>query len=1049
MTTSGPLIPTVARSRPALRFFALIVACLLGTLSLHAQSATGSISGRIFNPATKEYVRNAQVSIAGTNLQTESESDGSFSFPVVPAGAVTLNVIYTGYTAAPDSFTVTAGQTATREINLTSTLANPGKGTNDEPLKLSAFIVSNEREGNAKAIMDQRRNMNISTSVAADTFGDVTEGNVGEFLKFLPGVDVDYVDGISRGPRIGGLDSQYVGVTMGGASVASADAFASYGSTLNGTTGSQARSVGFEQMSISSIESIEVSRTLSADMDANSPAGNINMKPRRAFDRKGRRIDWQFSLGFNTPDAAKLKEVRGWDDNRRLQWRPSYQLDYSDVFFNQRLGIRLSLSNSSIRSEQQYVTTNYNKTPVTTGTPDLRPMVITQIVFTDGPRLSSRANATLTADFKATKNLVLSLTSIFNAFENNAHTKSLTFNASANGVVAATGRQNVLGDGLTEVRTNGLAANTSRNMTYGGGSAIKLTNSVALIPSFEYKLGSLTVDGMGNYSRSKNDYETTSRGTIRVETLQPLTADFVATRPSPTSGEWTIRQTSGPDWSNLANYTYPRVNEEGRFAFTEIYSGETNAKYTFRWNVPVTLKAGGKWSEENRKSDNTTPYLVWAYTGPGGTTFNANGTPNTASGSFAAFQSPRAFNTDMGRIRALTISNLPTLTNRTALSLLFRQHPEQFINVATPDNWYTAYIANHRDFRQHVTAGYGMADTRLGKLSLRAGLRWELTETESKEFDPLSSAEVRAGDPAFTVGANGRATTIPGLMYQYLSRPRITREGDYENFFPSASAKYSITPSLQAQLGYSAAILRPAIDSLAGVWSIDETARVITAPNPNLKPEQTEKYAARLAYYFEPVGSFTFMLEQVEITDQQLQVLRALPSDLGFELDPEYAGYTVTSWTNNSSLYRYRSLELAYNQNLSFLPGVLRTLNVNVSYTRNYANQLFPGVVPRKVSGAIGWSYNRLSLRLGTVWQDDSPTYAVALGRYQRHNIKLDLSGAYRVSKAVSLFFQGRNILNDPNLVYEADPARPGVPAALYRYGNYGVNWTIGVKGNF
>jgi hypothetical protein len=53
--------------------------------------------------------------------------------------------------------------------------------------------VSSEREGNAKAVMDQRRNMDITTSVSSDIFGDVTDGNVGEFLKYLPGVDLDYV----------------------------------------------------------------------------------------------------------------------------------------------------------------------------------------------------------------------------------------------------------------------------------------------------------------------------------------------------------------------------------------------------------------------------------------------------------------------------------------------------------------------------------------------------------------------------------------------------------------------------------------------------------------------------------------------------------------------------------------------------------------------------------------------------------------------------------------------------------------------------------------
>jgi iron complex outermembrane receptor protein len=649
------------------RVLAALVFGLLAAVAAAQAPGTGRVSGRIFNPSTGEYVRNAEIRLQGTERVAYSEEGGAYQLDNVPAGAANLQVVFSGYRTATATVNVTAGATATRDFELQSTLSGPGAA--GDIVRMGQFVVSNEREGNAKAIMEQRRNMNISTSVAADTFGDVTEGNVGEFLKFLPGVEVEYVDGISRGPRVGGLDQQYVGVTMDGASVASADAFVAYGATLNGAAGSQSRSVGFEQMSINSIESIEVSRTLSADMEANSPAGSINMRTRRAFDRKGRRVDWSFSAGFNTPDAANFGQTRGWDDHYHRQWRPNYQLDYSDVFLNQRLGVRLSVSSSSIRSEQQYVTHTYNKTQVTTGaTPDLRPMVLTGLVFTDGPRLSSRANITATTDFKATSRLVLSLTAMFNAFENNAHTKSLTFNAAANGVAAATGRQNVLGDGLTDIRTNGLAANTSRTFGHGGGSAIKLTNSFTLTPKFEYKYGALTLDGTANFSRSKNDYETSSRGTIRVETLNTLPVDFRATRPDANSAEWTIVQTGGADWSNLANFTNPRITEEGRFAFTEIYTVESNAKYILPWRLPSFVKFGAKWAEENRKTDNTTAYETYSYIGPGGNVLNANGTI-TAAGSFAAYPSPRPFNTNMGDIRALTIANLPVLTNRSALSL--------------------------------------------------------------------------------------------------------------------------------------------------------------------------------------------------------------------------------------------------------------------------------------------------------------------------------------------------------------------------------------------
>jgi outer membrane receptor protein involved in Fe transport len=323
-------------------------------------------------------------------------------------------------------------------------------------------------------------------------------------------------------------------------------------------------------------------------------------------------------------------------------------------------------------------------------------------------------------------------------------------------------------------------------------------------------------------------------------------------------------------------------------------------------------------------------------------------------------------------------------------------------------------------------------------------LRWELTESESREFDPLTAAQVALRYPISAT--TRRATTVEGMQYQFFSQPRTSREGDYANFFPSASLKYSVRPNLQAQVGYSYAISRPPVDALAGVWSINDQALLITAPNPNLKPEKSDNYVARVAYYFEPVGSFTVLVQQTEISDQRVTV-RGKAADFGFENDPDYATYEFQSLTNNNTLYRYRSLELAYNQNLSFLPSFLRTTTVNVSYTRNYANQYFPGVTPHKVSGAMGWSIRGLSLRAGAVWQDDTP-FTTVFGRYQRHNLKLDLSGGYKLSARTSLFFQGRNLLNDPHLLYEGDPTR-NIPAALYRYGNYGVSWSLGVRGNF
>ena len=82
-----------------------------GPAQSFAADAAGTIVGRVFNTVTQEYVRDAEVTVAGANLSTYTADDGSFSLSGVPAGEVTLAVTYTGYEPASVRLTVGGRQT--------------------------------------------------------------------------------------------------------------------------------------------------------------------------------------------------------------------------------------------------------------------------------------------------------------------------------------------------------------------------------------------------------------------------------------------------------------------------------------------------------------------------------------------------------------------------------------------------------------------------------------------------------------------------------------------------------------------------------------------------------------------------------------------------------------------------------------------------------------------------------------------------------------------------------------------------------------------------
>src|SRR3546814_11320038 len=95
----------------------------------------------------------------------------------------------------------------------------------------------------------------------------------------MPGVDTDGAGDSVTNVQLRGLPSSMTGVTLDGDSLPGANASGGAGSS---------RAVSFEGLSFAGIDSIEISQTTSADVDADSPAGTINIRTNRAFAPPGK-----------------------------------------------------------------------------------------------------------------------------------------------------------------------------------------------------------------------------------------------------------------------------------------------------------------------------------------------------------------------------------------------------------------------------------------------------------------------------------------------------------------------------------------------------------------------------------------------------------------------------------------------------------------------------------------------------------------------------------------------------------------------------------------
>lgn len=90
-------------------------------------------------------------------------------------------VSYTGLDTQRVCVNVAPGRGVRQDVALTS-----------DVYKLEKFVVAGEREGTALAETLQRQAGNVKNVVSSDTFGNVADGNIGEFLQHVVGITADY-----------------------------------------------------------------------------------------------------------------------------------------------------------------------------------------------------------------------------------------------------------------------------------------------------------------------------------------------------------------------------------------------------------------------------------------------------------------------------------------------------------------------------------------------------------------------------------------------------------------------------------------------------------------------------------------------------------------------------------------------------------------------------------------------------------------------------------------------------------------------------------------
>ncbi|MEY2880338.1 MAG: hypothetical protein RLZZ15_2718, partial [Verrucomicrobiota bacterium] len=878
--------------RPA--WFALWLTALLSSLTTQvaAQSATGAIEGRVFNPANNTFVERARLTVVGTALETFSDADGNYRLDGVPAGAAQIRVFRTGVPATTSTVNVTAGGVVQHMIELSGTAA---KGSAADVVKLDSFVVSTRlMDNSALAINEQRFAAEIKNVVSSGEFGHVAEANVAEMLKFMPGIAIDYGGGNARNIMINGVPSGNVPVTVGGFDLASAG------------VGGTGRAVALDFVSINNVSRIEIVQSPTPESQGMALAGSVNMVPRSAFEQA--RPEFQGSVFMMMRDNDRhFNKSPGPTHEARRKIYPGFDFSYV-VPLNKRLGFTISANNSTQYSPQDFVTLTWRGASAATNgaafpntTPD-KPY-LTDLGFRDDLKETGRTSFGASIDYRLTDRDRLSLA--VQATYNYVDFFARLFTYSITRVTATD---------FSPTFTHGAA---------GAGSITVANNSInrsnrTFMPTLSWRHhgpiwraeGGVGVSRASNTDRDIGlgffNNSTATRGNVTV-----WFDDNYYLRP----GRFTV--TDGAtgaaiDPLRLDNKAVTTATSNPRDAIDVRKTAYLNATRDFNWGVPVTLKAGLDARQFTRDTRGMS------------TTYNHTGTDSAAPFIDQPFSAERTAPWGLGRVD--WVSN-------TKLWTRYQTDPAYF--AINADGQYRSIINNSKFAQETVSAAFLRGDAAfLGRrLKIITGVRAEQTNVnaEGPKTDPTLAFQRNASGQILRA-ANGTPLLIvptnAGLAYSQLTfLDRGTKaDKEYLRFFPSLNASYALRENLIARGSYYWSIGRPDFNQYAGGVTLPDTT---LAPGPNariavnnagVKAWTAKTTKVRLEYYFEQVGQISVGAFRRDFTN--FWTTRAGPSSpellATYDLDAAtYGGYEFTTQYNVPGVLTMTGLEFDYRQTLT------------------------------------------------------------------------------------------------------------------------------------
>lgn len=996
-------------------------------------TSQGLVSGRIIDQNNLS-LPGAAIEIKDIHRQTVSDVTGGYKLLNIANGQHTVIISYIGYKTVEKTITISNSQVLKMDVIL---YGEAGTGLKD-------VVVTGSTGSALKALNLQKNSNRIVNIISADQIGRFPDPNIGDALKRVPGIYVQLDQGEASLVSVRGTDPSKSTINING-------------TNMSGTGND--RSVNINAVPADMVQTVEVTKAITPDMDGDAIGGVINLITRRAPYTK------LLSLTGGTGYSFMIKKPMA---NGNIVFGNRY-------LKNKKLGVMASASYYRQFLGSNTHASDWGDTKWVDGNTYFMPKYLSmeQILI---ERI--RQSYTIGLDYKFNEKHTIVLTGIYNDYKDWRQRYTLkvddigadyptNWKRSA-GYERGTIKGNKVKDSNKDLKDDvtgeyyvdlnndpfhpiydpELERHVNGGVNSRNGAEIdqKIMN---LGLEGQHIFGKIKVEWKGSYMKNRSDNPNARNLELESEMEKTAQMDYTNPRFVKAAGGTGIdnvlqnlvgRPTSNSD--TVDTWYADSYNGLDKISFTRQYLAQLDITVPL-WEGKFAniIKFGGKYRGMT-KENTILNQVVWK---PGiDPARKAEYDQKVASGQTVNIEDYRdwkGFWTGYGNnMQNVSRSIFPNSRYEVGGTVTTEWVSHQNVSYYGNTNNFvkhqdrTEALAGNYSGAEGITAGYLMSTQNLGnKLSLIGGLRFEHSTLKYEGYN-----------------YNKRLDAI---------EEKVTSKSDFLDFMPAFHVKYNPGKNSVFRFAYTRTISRPAYGDIAPKLNISIRDKTISEGNPALKPTLSNNLDLLGEYYtggtglisggvyFKNITSYT-VIKRDEVRFSQIQDFVMTPAELAAKggvttaTITDYKRYYDPLKNNDELLARTKpvnagtanllGMELAFQRKLSFLPKPFSNLSMYANYTHNWiftkeGEPKLPGTATDILNLSIAYEVSRFNIRasFNNTSSFTTTTGSLANGKgdiYYDKVYYLDANVNYFITKKWVIYANANNLLNQAQRRYMWQP---------------------------